>query len=1036
MRLLGPVEVRVNGLRVDVGHARQRAVLAILLLALNEVVPTDRLIDRIWDDEPPRSARNVIYGYVTRLRASLAALEDPAVVLSRRAGGYILEADADHVDLFRFRRQVAEAAAADDERSAELLRSALALWSGDALAGLNSGWLRGMRESLERQRVAALLDLNDIGLRLGRHNALSGELAEQVTARPQDERLAAQLMLALHRSGRSAEALRTFEQIRQTLTDDLGADPGEALQRMHQQILRNDASLMLNRASSAPPLQLVPRELPADVDGFTGRKAELNVLDALLANHGEARVRTTLAASSEAVRTTATTAVVAVSGPAGVGKTALAVRWAHAAADRFPDGQLYLNLRGYDLREPLAPEEALAWLLRALGLPGPDIPAEREERAARYRSLLAGRRMLVVLDNARDVEQVRPLIPGSPGAAAIVTSRDSLAGLVARDGARRVDLDLLPEEDAVSLLRTLVGSRVDDDPQAASALAEQCSRLPLALRIVAERVTAQPAHPLADLIEELADEQRRLDVLDGNGDEHSAIRTVFSWSYLRLDAVAARAFRLLSLHPAADFDVYAAAALIGSARQNAARLLDQLARIHLIYPTRRGRYSMHDLLRDYAAEVAASCQTDDELRAALTGLFDYYLYTAAIAMDILVPAEAGRRPRIQSPSSAPRALADEAAARAWLEAELPNLVAVTSHTASDGWPSHAIRLARTVFRYLDVAGHFPEALTIHGHARRAAQQVGDINAEADALASLAAVDLRQGRNPQAALHYEQALALYCQCEDRGGQARTLHNLGLISMRMSDYPQAAQRLHAALDAYQQIGDRIGESRALSNLGGVELLRQRYQEAIACEQQALELHRETGDRHSEAGALARLGLIDMRQGDQQDAGARLRLALALFRETGDRVCVADVLTNLGDVEYRLGSHQQAMPLLQEAVMLSRDTGSKFGEAEALAVLGDVLLASGQHSEARAHHEDALSLAAGAGNKEAQARAHSGLAAACRAADDLGGTRLHLEQALTIYAELGAPEAEQVREQLTEVSHPDPDPDPDPDPYTLTG
>ncbi len=509
-----------------------------------------------------------------------------------------------------------------------------------------------------------------------------------------------------------------------------------------------------------------------------------------------------------------------------MGKTALAIRWAHTAAGHFPDGQLYLNLRGYDPRDPLAPGDALASLLRALGLPGPEIPAEPEERAARYRSIMAGRRILVVLDNARDVDQVRPLMPGAPGSTVIVTSRDSLAGLVARDGARRLALDLLPEADAVKLLRTLASTRVGEDPQAAVTLVRQCSRLPLALRIVAERVTAQPAHALADLADELADEQRRLDVLDGDGDEQSAIRTVFSWSYLRLDAVAARAFRLLSLHPAADFDSYAAAALIGSARQNAARLLDQLARIHLIYPTRPGRYSMHDLLRDYAAEVAVSCQTEDELRAALTGLFDYYLYTAATAMDILVPAEAGRRPRIQSPTAAAPALADETAARAWLEAELPNLVAVTSHTASGGWPSHATRLARTIFRHLDVAGHFPEALIIHGHARRAAQQADDVNAEADALASLAAVDLRQGRNPQAASHYEQALTLYRQCGDRGGQARTLHNLGLTSMRLSDHPQAVRQLDAALDIYRQIGDRVGESRALSNLGGVELLQGHY------------------------------------------------------------------------------------------------------------------------------------------------------------------------------------------------------------------
>ncbi len=271
------------------GHARQRAVLAMLLLALNEVVPTDRLIDRVWGDEPPRSARNVIYGYVNRLRAALAALEEPAVLLSRRAGGYVLETSQEHVDVFRFRRLVSEAgAAADDEQSASLLRSSLELWSGDALAGLDSAWIRGMRASLDRQRLAAELDLNDIELRLGRHQALISHLADQVAARPHDERLVVQLMLALHRSGRSAEALRVFDEARRRLAEELGADPGEALRNMHQHILLNDPALLMTTASSTPAVP-VPRELPADVAGFTGRAAELNLLDMLLNSHRNGR---------------------------------------------------------------------------------------------------------------------------------------------------------------------------------------------------------------------------------------------------------------------------------------------------------------------------------------------------------------------------------------------------------------------------------------------------------------------------------------------------------------------------------------------------------------------------------------------------------------------------------------------------------------------------------------------------------------------------------------------------------------------------
>jgi len=436
-RVLGPVEALAAAQPLDIGHARQRSVLAVLLLDLGHVVPAERLIDRVWGEDPPASVRNVLYGYVARLKAVIADPGDPGdpgVRLTRRAGGYLLEADPERLDSYRFHRLIAAAATADDDQAAALLRGALALWQGQALAGLDSPWLCGMREALEQQRIAAVLDSGDIALRQGRHGELITALTVETVAYPAEERLIGQLMLALYRSGRQAEALRRFEQVRQTLAGEYGADPGPALRALHQQILKADSSLTL--PAPAARGALVPRELPADVSAFTGRVAELAELDRLVGDPGAQR----------AVKAGRAVAVVisVISGTAGVGKTALAVHWAHEAARRFPDGQLYVNLRGYDPGQPVPAADALAGFLRSLGVPGQDIPPEENERAARYRSLLAGKQMLIVLDNAGSADQVRPLLPGSRTCAVVVTSRDGLIGLVARDGAARLDLDVLP----------------------------------------------------------------------------------------------------------------------------------------------------------------------------------------------------------------------------------------------------------------------------------------------------------------------------------------------------------------------------------------------------------------------------------------------------------------------------------------------------------------------------------------------------------------------------------------------------------------
>jgi tetratricopeptide (TPR) repeat protein len=700
----------------------------------------------------------------------------------------------------------------------------------------------------------------------------------------------------------------------------------------------------------------------------------------------------------------------------------VAVHWAHQVADRFRDGQLYVNLRGYDPGQPMPAADALAWFLRALGVPGQDVPADEDERAARYRSLLAGRRILVVLDNARSAEQVRPLLPGSPACAVVVTSRDSLTALVAKDGAARLDLDLLPARDAVSLLRALIGGRVDAEPEAAQALADRCCRLPLALRVAAELAVARPSDPLAELAGELADQQRRLDLLDAGGDPRTAVRAVFSWSYRHLDAGAARTFRLACLHPGPDFDVYAVAALADTDLAQARGTLDVLARAHLVQPAGGGRHSMHDLLRAYAREVAAR-DGEDEQHQALTRLFDHYLHAAATAMDTLYAAERHWRPRIPSPTTPVPSITGPEVVQAWLDAERGTLVAVTAHAADHGWPSHAIRLATTLFRYLDRGGHCPEAITIHSRARMAARQAGDSAAEAVALNHLGIVAMRQGRYQQAICHLEQALALFRQTGDRTGQARALCNLGLASYHQGRNAQASDCYKQSLALHRENGDQAGETIVLGNLGLVDLRQGRYRQASGPFRQSLALARTTGNRAMESSALLALGEVSLRQGAYQRATRLLQQALALSRETGDRDHEATALARLGDLCRRLGRHEQASDYLQQALDVARQSGNRDDEAEALNGLGETLLGTGQPAHARAQHAAALALASQTSETYQQARAHHGLARAHQAAGDPAQARRHWQQALTLYAGLDAPEADQVRAELAATDHDDP-------------
>jgi DNA-binding SARP family transcriptional activator/Tfp pilus assembly protein PilF len=1000
--LLGPLVVRRDGQVILVPGGKPRAVLAALLLNPGQLVAAGQLAEVLWGADPPPSARASLQNHVKRLRQALG--QDGRARIVTRPGGYAIRVASDELDVARFQAALTSARAAARDRSWEKASAqasaALLLWRGEPLADVGSDLLaQRVLPHLTEICLQAWETRLEAEIELGRHAETIVELRRLVAEHPLREHFHALLMLALRQCGQRADALTAYQAARRILIAEVGVEPGPELRREHEQILASDRDAVTAPDCAMPDSgvrhTVAPRQLPAPVREFVGRDAELAALNDL-ADRAATSIRATLVMS-------------AIGGMAGIGKTTLALYWSHQVADQFPDGQLYVNLRGYDVDQPMLATDALAGFLNALGMPSQEIPAEVDDRAAAYRSLLAGRRVLIVLDNAREADQIRPLLPGSSSCVVVVTSRDTLAGLVARDGAARLELDLLPLEEAVALLRELVGERVDSDPDAAARMATCCGRLPLALRVAAELAVVRTGVPLSAFVSELAGLQQRLDLLDAGGDSRTDVRSVFSWSYQHLDTGTARSFRLLSLHPGPDLEVYAAAALICGTAEQAGQLLDRLARAHLIRPAGPGRYGMHDLLRTYARELADSQDGEQDKHQALTRLFDYYLHTAAVAMDVLFPVDTGRRPLIPVPASPVPPVGGAAAARSWLDTEQANLVAVAAHTADHGWPGHTTRLSAIVFRYLDVAGRYAEAITIHRHARRAASKTGDMDAETDALNALGAVDLRQGRYQQAAGHYQQAITLCRTAGDRTGEARTLGNLGIVDLVQGRYPRATGHFRQTLALCREIGDRPGEARTLHGLGFIDLRQGRYQQAARRYQQGLALCRALGDTTGEARMLNDLGEAELRQGLYQQASDQFRQALTLCRETGSRTTEVYVLVNLGLVDLRQGHCQQAAVQLHQALSLAREFGDRAGEAEALNGIGEVSHATGCFQDARAQHAAALAVATQIGEKYEQARAHDGLGRACQAAGHQVQAHQHGQEALALYTELGTPQAQ---------------------------
>jgi DNA-binding SARP family transcriptional activator/tetratricopeptide (TPR) repeat protein len=1007
--LLGPLLVRREGEEIPVPAARQRVLLAALLFRAGQVVAVDELAEALWDGEWPASARVTVRNYVKRLRQALGDLDHSRIVT--RADGYLIGVAAGELDLFRFeelRGQAGQCARAGRWAEASVaLQGALGLWRGEPLAGVPSDVLaRRELPRLAELRLQVAEDRFEADLHLGQHGGLIGGLRQLAAAEPLRERLVELLMLALYRAGRQGDALAAYRRARAALVGELGVEPGPGLRELHRRILAGDPALAAPAAAAVSGPAPVPRQLPAGVGHFVGREREIGALSALAGDRPAAA---------------GTVVISAVGGTAGVGKTALAVHWAHQVAGRFPDGQLYVNLRGFGPSgTPVTPEEAIRAFLAALGVAAERIPGGPQAQAGLYRSLLFGKRMLIVADNARDEAQVRPLLPASPGCLVLVTSRRRLDGLAAAEGAHALTLDVLTQAEAAALLERRLGAgRVAAEPGPAAEIIGLCARLPLALAVTAARAAAHPGFPLAALAAGLRGEQDRLTALDA-GDPATSVRAAFSWSYRQLTDPAARMFRLISLHPGPDTTTDAAASLAAVAARRARNLLDELAGAHLLAEHASGRFAFHDLLRAYAAELAHAQDSDQERRGALTGLFDYYLAAVAAAMDAVFPAEKHRRPQPPAPARpvAPLPARSPAAARDWLDAERASLVAVTTHAAAGGWPGHAIALAAIMHRYLQVGGHFPDAQAVFASALQAARQMGDLAAQADSLRNLGLVDAWQSHYQQAAGKLRSALELYHQLGDRRGQAQTLSDLGIIDRRQGRFQQAVGHHRQALDLFRDIGDRFGESRALGNLGIVEMRQGHYEQAASHDRESLAIYRELGDRRGEAIALDNLGEVLSCQGRYQQAEDHLGRALAIYRELGHRHGEADALQNLARIRREQARHQQAAGLYRQALTIFREIGDRSSEAEALNGLGETLSQAGLPGQARAHHHDALTLASQTGSRYEQARAHDGLARGYHATGDHGQARHHWQHALAAYTDMGVPEAGQVRARLDDL------------------
>ncbi|MET9619984.1 BTAD domain-containing putative transcriptional regulator [Streptomyces sp. NPDC006464] len=947
--VLGPVRAWRNGEALPSGSPQQRALLAALLMRDGRTATASELIDAIWGEDPPSQALAAVRTYASRLRKIL----DPGVLVSE-SGGYAIRASADSLDLSVAQELAAEAeklrSSGDRATARARLNKSLGLWDGEALASVPGPYAETQRTRLEEWRLQLLETRLDMDLELGAHAEAVSELTALTAAHPLRERLRELLMLALYRSGRQAEALAVYADTRRLLADELGVDPCAELSRLQQRILQADAELdrPVEEASRAAAPAARPAQLPATVPDFTGR-------DSFVRELGER-----LATAEGSVM-----AVSALAGIGGVGKTTLAVHVAHEARPHFPDGQLYVDLQGAGSRAA-APETVLGAFLRALGTPDAAIPDSLDERAALYRSTLDGRRILVLLDNARDAAQIRPLLPGTAGCAALVTSRIRMVDLA---GAHLVDLDVMSPEEALQLFTRIVGAeRVQAEREAALDVVAACGFLPLAIRIAASRLAARRTWTVSVLAAKLADERRRLDELQA-GD--LAVKATFELGYGQLEPAQARAFRLLGLADGPDISLAAAAAVVDLPPHDTEDLLEALVDTSLLESAAPGRYRYHDLVRLYARACAERDEHPPvERNLALSRLLDFYLSTAARVYAIERPGDRTVA-HLEATSHAGLAFADHAEALDWLHAEADCVLACVQQSLGPASLRRAVDLLMATKDLAEsgINARRYEMATVA--ARDAARAAGDARSEGRARTTLTQVYSTAGRFEEADGEAHLAMDLGRASGDPWTCGNAPNERGILALYENRHVDAEAHLSRARDAFRADANRPGEASALCNLSRVHLATGRVASAVELAEQGITIYEkaETGLALRLANGKYALGLALTASGRTVQARAVLTEALHVFQESRQQLWHGMTLFRLAEVHLADRRYTAAAANAEQALSVLHGIGGEWRRANVLTVLGQGLAALGQTDRARVCWTEALSVFDGLGSPEAK-------------------------------------------------------------------
>ncbi|MEU5729605.1 MULTISPECIES: AfsR/SARP family transcriptional regulator [Streptomyces] len=961
IHLLGPVELRLEGRQLKLGSDKERALLAALALEVGRPISMNSLLERLWDGKAPPRARENTHTYISRVRKHLrlAGTGPSSPRITSRAHTYVLNTDPDSVDLNRFQRLTdlagAVATSGEDERVVDLLTRAEHLWQGEALAGLPGTWAETVRRSLAERRLQAAISRIAALHRLGRFADSIGELSAMVRHHPEDETLAGQLMLAYYGSGRYTDALRVHQQARQLLMSEFGSRPGDELDRIHRGVLdRTPVDRLLRTAAAAASsgpsperhssAQTPPRNLPYQPP-LIGRRSELDALMASIdTKPGKGAVLT----------------LETVSGMAGVGKTAVAVDTARRLAPRFPAGQVFLDLRGHSpSQEPLSPGAALAMLLRLFGAPADSIPVRLDELIALWRTTIADRRAVIVLDDAAGPDQVAPLLPGNSPCLTIITSRRHLTGL---PHAVPLALDVLPTDDAITLFRSFAGAARTQDITETARIVRLCGYLPLAIELVANRFRSRPSWSLTTLGERLARSPGPLGEIR-NADQE--ILRAFALSYRTLDATQRTTFRRLGLHPGPDFTAESAAVLLDLPPKETERLIESLLECHLLREPAPDRYRFHDLLGEYARMLALSEDSAREREQALERLIASYLRNAEQADRVAYPRRIRLAPDgAQGPPTLSR-MRNAHDARAWFAAEYGNLLAVERHARTHDSRPSAARLAHALAGFLESECHWQDAIDILQHAADHWSRTGDQPAQCHALLCLSSNHANTGR----------------------------------------YAQAVEAGERALEIARETGDREAEWEAYRNLGVIYWHQGECEMAVALHQKALAIGATTGNVWNEARSRNNIAISLLDLGEPERALDHFQKAISGFRSAGDQSGVIRTLNNLGDLYSRRGDHEQARKAFEELLPLAESTGNPYTRATVRTNLAANLTKSGETGRALALHQQALTDFRILGDRKSQATAHNGLGEAHFKEDSIDASADNHLKALDIARDIGA-------------------------------